>query len=478
MYRQRLKSRKGCLRCKARHHKCDERRPQCSFCARHDVACIWSPVLQSRSSNNKESTATKIHTPSVVDRGPAGCESRPQLDPFHPLPVRGRNNVEAISDHLHTFFVNITQSTLPFDVGTQHQELTRGWLTPIYADEAVCSAFVTYIAWFYSERAAGESGLNDLRHKYEARSLALLRHRVEIGMAVTEGTLLTAVLHFLVATLNVQSVAQLSQMARGISALIMAMGGPSVTVSSVTPSTRQSLIFADIFNALLTAQIPFLPSPTVPIKPSSFASFPIDSAIDAEMATCLGRELVKVLQDMRFVLFFLSPSKQTRHLSPEEAQYLFMLLQKISYTLCNQQNRLTGTRSLAETAVYAMILVKEEVFLDVIQHPIMPTTILRRLHSVVAADTVALRKSNATIVLWASMIALTRIGSEEERTWALEHITGRLVEKYGLSWPRDWIAEIRQDLQRVLWHDRIEVAFTKVCTTIDKVRKQSNTTQA
>ena len=35
------KSRLGCLRCKGRRVKCDERRPVCSGCARHDVECVY-----------------------------------------------------------------------------------------------------------------------------------------------------------------------------------------------------------------------------------------------------------------------------------------------------------------------------------------------------------------------------------------------------------------------------------------------------
>jgi hypothetical protein len=35
------KSRTGCLRCKQRKVKCDERRPICNNCSRHDVECQW-----------------------------------------------------------------------------------------------------------------------------------------------------------------------------------------------------------------------------------------------------------------------------------------------------------------------------------------------------------------------------------------------------------------------------------------------------
>ncbi|KAJ5085775.1 hypothetical protein N7532_010546 [Penicillium argentinense] len=41
------KSTTGCLRCKARKVKCDENRPQCTHCVRHNVPCEW-PALATR----------------------------------------------------------------------------------------------------------------------------------------------------------------------------------------------------------------------------------------------------------------------------------------------------------------------------------------------------------------------------------------------------------------------------------------------
>lgn len=41
MFRPRLKTRLGCAKCRARHKKCDERRPVCSACQKWDFPCIW-----------------------------------------------------------------------------------------------------------------------------------------------------------------------------------------------------------------------------------------------------------------------------------------------------------------------------------------------------------------------------------------------------------------------------------------------------
>lgn len=56
------KSRSGCFRCKARKVKCDERRPQCKNCERHNVACNYpkEPVHRPTSSYNASKTELSL----------------------------------------------------------------------------------------------------------------------------------------------------------------------------------------------------------------------------------------------------------------------------------------------------------------------------------------------------------------------------------------------------------------------------------
>ncbi|KAJ5288590.1 hypothetical protein N7478_001620 [Penicillium angulare] len=47
------KSRRGCVQCKERHVKCDERRPTCSLCVRRGLSCIYvAPRPRKRPSSN------------------------------------------------------------------------------------------------------------------------------------------------------------------------------------------------------------------------------------------------------------------------------------------------------------------------------------------------------------------------------------------------------------------------------------------
>lgn len=177
-----------------------------------------------------------------------------------------------------------------------------------------------------------------------------------------------------------------------------------------------------------------------------------------------------MLQDMHFALFFRAPSQQSRKLSPDESKYLFVFLSKINYTLCTQQSRLVSSGSVSEIAIYGMVLVKELVLPDVVERPIIPITILQRLRCAISTYGSSLRGPSLTIALWAATIALVGTEIEVERTWALEFITSALIKRYGQSWPQDWPVRVRRELQRVLWHDRIEVAYKTICTRVCHLR--------
>ena len=41
--RKHTKSRAGCLACKRRHVRCDESKPKCANCIKHNVACVYQP---------------------------------------------------------------------------------------------------------------------------------------------------------------------------------------------------------------------------------------------------------------------------------------------------------------------------------------------------------------------------------------------------------------------------------------------------
>lgn len=473
MYRKRLRSPAGCMRCKNRHSKCDEQRPRCSFCTRHHLECIWPTSCQPRRKAESQLAVTSSCKTSMVARGPAANSNMPTFDPFHTLPLLDCEDIGVVMDSLHGYFLGITQSVFPFDdVANTHRELTHGWLKMVYSDEVVCSSFVTYCAWFYSKRAARQCDPTAIGLKSEARSLALLRGRVTTSGTVTEGTLLAAAIHLFIATFSTEDAAQISRIAQGIYALIAARGGPCSIMHDVNVSTMRSLVLADDFNSLLNAQKPFLTSMGLPPRPCSYDSIFKSSTIDGMIASCLEQGVMDVLKDIQFALFFRKPSQQTRRLSQEESRYLFLLLPKISHTLCIQQSQFISSNSVSEIAIYGMILVKEEVFPEVVEHPIMPITILRRLRSAISTQSPVLRGPGLTVALWASTVALVLTEFEAERTWALKFIMTELVHRYGRIWPQDWTIRLRRELQQLLWHHRIETAFTRMCAKVCHLRSE------
>lgn len=235
----------------------------------------------------------------------------------------------------------------------------------------------------------------------------------------------------------------------------------------------QSLVLFDVFNSLLSAQKPFLENIRLSTRPDSYHSLYTNAPLNQAIANCLEPEVLEILEDVRFALFFRAPSCQSRRLSSEESIYLFRLLEKISYGLCSQQSRLVGHQTISEIAVYGMIVVKEEIFLDIIQHSIMPITILRRLASAISAFGTSLQGSQLTIALWASTVALAGLELDTNRGWALQFLNMTLTRRHGRSWSSDWTDRLRDELQLVLWHQKIEAAFLTICDKVHDLHCQN-----
>ncbi|KAK6812491.1 hypothetical protein RU639_011747 [Aspergillus parasiticus] len=57
--RPHTKSRRGCVRCKQKHVKCDEVRPTCGFCARYDVPCLVVPTRATGAESSRARSGTR-----------------------------------------------------------------------------------------------------------------------------------------------------------------------------------------------------------------------------------------------------------------------------------------------------------------------------------------------------------------------------------------------------------------------------------
>ncbi|CAG2000559.1 unnamed protein product [Fusarium graminearum] len=87
------RSRNGCLQCRSRRVRCDEKRPSCNNCVIKKLACSYVPILPLR--ERRAATRPGEQTPWVVQKStslpPARIFARPGydfLDPFDALPIK------------------------------------------------------------------------------------------------------------------------------------------------------------------------------------------------------------------------------------------------------------------------------------------------------------------------------------------------------------------------------------------------------
>ncbi|KAI1189929.1 hypothetical protein F5B17DRAFT_438581 [Nemania serpens] len=94
------RSRNGCVTCKAKHIRCDERKPLCTFCLRHGGSCQYqtdsNPSFASTSTDQKTvSTTEEPHSPAEAESSGLIHVHDVSVDPFfgtqYEMPHRSRS---------------------------------------------------------------------------------------------------------------------------------------------------------------------------------------------------------------------------------------------------------------------------------------------------------------------------------------------------------------------------------------------------
>lgn len=75
------KSKHGCVQCKVRKVKCDERHPECKNCVRHGVQCSYQTAGLVATDENLTSTARRLSKPVVVESPGPSPTAPPELEP-------------------------------------------------------------------------------------------------------------------------------------------------------------------------------------------------------------------------------------------------------------------------------------------------------------------------------------------------------------------------------------------------------------
>ncbi|KAF5003632.1 hypothetical protein FDECE_9838 [Fusarium decemcellulare] len=171
------KSRKGCLRCKQRRVKCDEKQP-CSACARHGVACIFpegseAPARSSSTSRQTPSISGKSDSQTDLPSRPGRADSwttvgspalssaalSPDPFPYFAKFVTGQEPVEKstwLTDlELMHHYTSTAFMTLPRAAELQHVwqvEIPKLALSHVFLLHQVLSVSAYHLAYLHPDR--------------------------------------------------------------------------------------------------------------------------------------------------------------------------------------------------------------------------------------------------------------------------------------------------------------------------------------
>lgn len=479
MYRERLLVKSGCLRCKKRRKKCDEQKPKCGFCSRWRLDCHWPQALTRPPRTRRghvERNEDNEHFPSSVNHERQHQKSLVvpsartiALDPFHELPIVDATRRVTVAGYLSHFFTSMIGGALPFDFLSTRLELAHGWARSAFADDAVCYAFAAYCARLQSKSAVGD---RQERHalEFEKYAVATLRSRLHSGAQPTEHTILVAALHFVMLAFEDVDTRELVRIGKGIRAMLEACGGTTCTLKRMQTSTIQSLEICDMFCAFLNSAAPMYSRVRQPRPPTTLVELGVTDFAHTQLETDCGPCVMAAMRTLHVILHFRQPSRQSRTLTTEEASYLYQLLRYSENQLGFLQAQYAGSSTLSEVLVLAMMVVKREVIPLHAQHVALQTVILRRLYAAIVANIVPNLpeiKLQHNVLIWACLVALVGSGVEKIRAEFQDMIVQLIQLKYmGDRWRPDWTVDLRQRLQALLWHTRIEIRYHQLCGTV------------
>ncbi|KAG4431697.1 hypothetical protein IFR05_012821 [Cadophora sp. M221] len=183
--RQHKKSKNGCLQCKQRKVKCDERRPFCLNCSKHfrnmdkcDFPAAANGYMTSRdyvSAARPRNTANKpksIRKSPLVDllRSPGSG-----IDPFKSCPG---SNIPDAELFMHHYFSNFRSKSFPMALGYQEKPFLQTWWSMASESPAMFNATLQLSA-FDLEVTQGDKGTQRSKLLLNKECISLLRKRVE-----------------------------------------------------------------------------------------------------------------------------------------------------------------------------------------------------------------------------------------------------------------------------------------------------------
>lgn len=141
MRRPLLRTKDGCLRCRARRKKCDNAKPICGSCQRLDLRCLWSRAgdLQAQSASSEVQKRTTLYAPEA-------CSVTRSLKSY--LPFNDQEEFDLVT-RIPSCFYAITSNVSRFGPGDftllLHIALESDFVRP------AITAFVAYVLRLVTE---------------------------------------------------------------------------------------------------------------------------------------------------------------------------------------------------------------------------------------------------------------------------------------------------------------------------------------
>lgn len=464
MNRPKLRVHTGCERCKKRKKKCDEARPQCSYCHKWNFLCHYtlSPAsLPPRSHNDLpllplSATGASFHSPVALSAG--------HIDPFHRFPVA------SIDGKLWKLFTHMVTASLPFDFKPIHESLARGWLEAAYGDASVCTAFVAYIAGLDGKQTRQEAS-NRTALEAERRLLQLLQHKIDCGKTNEASLSLASSIHLSATTMTDFSIAKLESLGRGLRVLLRLYGENQVPASAavsgeseLTASRIMGISISDHLVSFLTRLEPLVCDDGSPDIPASLLEH--NAQIRQGRLPMPTAALERVMREMQMALSFRKPSQFTRRLTREEASFLFTTLHALDVQLrwLNYNNQGQGT--YVEFITLILMMLKEAVFRDSRQHEVVLVLLNHRLRAILAAtlsfaDGIT-EDIFAKVVVWACLVGVYQHHVPENEAFFyeaarqhLEQMADRQAQGAGSALGN----AARGICRQLLWHELMDPAI-------------------
>ncbi|KAL4929756.1 uncharacterized protein BDV17DRAFT_260915 [Aspergillus undulatus] len=169
------KSRNGCLECKRRHVKCDEKRPICSNCTASERECEYGTRLPS-APPRRTSASRRNPTPSISPRTDTDTPIQSQYQSQSPGPIPGAYNDQPVNMlHVELFHNLYTKLHTTFD---PTRSIT--WFSEIFSHAIKTQYLVNETLAFSALHMSTQAKTREERDYYHYHAAQLQTHALDL----------------------------------------------------------------------------------------------------------------------------------------------------------------------------------------------------------------------------------------------------------------------------------------------------------